>query len=75
MFWVSLTGATILDVVYGMDVESEGGASYFKLVEEGAHIVSTIANAGSFLGAPSRSLDYDLADHARAVCSGYCSYA
>ena len=44
-----MAGATILNIIYGMDVGSDG-ASYFKVVEKAVHIVSDIANAGSYLG-------------------------
>ena len=47
-----MAGATILDIVYGMDVETEDGASYFMVIEKAIHILSEIGNAGSYLGKP-----------------------
>ena len=44
------TGATILEVVYGMDVESEEGYSYFKIVEKAVKVASEVGNPGSYLG-------------------------
>jgi hypothetical protein len=43
-----MAGSTILSVVYGMDVGTDG-ASYFKVVEKAMHVLSEIANA-SYLG-------------------------
>jgi hypothetical protein len=43
-----MAGATILGVVYGMNVGSDG-ASYFKVVDEAVRILSETAN-GSYIG-------------------------
>jgi hypothetical protein len=51
-FIASMAGSTIIDVVYGMDVGSDG-ASYFKVVEKAAHMLSDIGNV-SYLGVSTR---------------------
>ena len=55
-----MTGAAILSIVYGMDVESDEGASYFRVVERGIQIASGIGNAGVYLGALVSILYYNI---------------
>ena len=45
-----MTAAAIMGVVYGLDIEAENGASYFKVAEEAVEILSAIAHSGSYLG-------------------------
>ena len=46
--FVSMEAATILDVVYGMDIQRDG-VSYFAVVRDAMHVLSEVAN-GSFIG-------------------------
>lgn len=61
-----MAGATILDVVYGMDVRTDG-ADYFDVVQNAMHILSDIAN-GSFLGElVQKRMTPAVAHHVRSV--------
>lgn len=51
-----MAGAIIMNVVYGMDIESEDGTSYFKVAEAATDTIAEIEHAGSFLGTPSAFL-------------------
>lgn len=44
-----MTEATVLGVVYGMDLKS-GVDSHLQLVEKSMHILAAIGNPGSFMG-------------------------
>lgn len=44
-----MAGATILNVVYGMDIGS-GGDEYLDIAEKAVHIISIIASTGAYLG-------------------------
>lgn len=48
-YMLSMTEATILGIVYGMDIETEGG-SHRQLVEKCMHVLAAIGNPGSFIG-------------------------
>ena len=50
-----MAGATIIDIVYGIDVNSSEGAGYFKIIEKATTTLSEYMSAGSFLGERSTS--------------------
>ena len=45
----SMAGATILDIMYGMDIQSASDRN-LEVVEKAVHILVLTANAGAYLG-------------------------
>ena len=50
----SLSGALILDIMYGIDVDSDTGAMYFEIIEKAMEAFTGVTTAGAFLGAYTR---------------------
>ena len=45
-----MAGATVISIVYGIDVNTSDGASYFEAVELALQVLSQTAHKGYFLG-------------------------
>ena len=47
----SMTGGTLLGVVYGINIETDKGSSYFQMMEKAVETGTFLTNSGAFLGA------------------------
>ena len=46
----SMTANTILGIVYGVNIETDVGQDYLRLLERGMRIMASIGSAGTYLG-------------------------
>lgn len=47
---ISTLGATILEIMYGIDAQTDGRDRIIELVEKAVHFLSLSATAGAYLG-------------------------
>ena len=47
----SMTGGTLLGIVYGTNIETDKGSSYFQMMEKAVEAGTLVTNSGAFLGA------------------------
>ena len=46
----SLTGSVIMDILFGMEPDTEVGKRYFQIIEDAVQIGSELASTGSYIG-------------------------